>query len=141
MISQANIKDGTGRTYLFGEKFVDRRYYNGGYPSDKVSMYTGMGSDNYRGTYAAWTSSSSPSSPTDKTKPVMMNDTIDPNDLDHLSTWNYQCLFGSAHNGFVNFAFCDGSTKSISVSIDPLTHRSLGERDDRQIIDESVLSN
>ena len=48
-------------------------------------------------------------------------------------------LFGSAHSGIVNFAFCDGSTKTISVAIDPLTHRYLGERADRRILDDSLV--
>jgi hypothetical protein len=40
----------------------------------------------------------------------------------------------------VNFAFCDGSTRTLSVSIDPLTHRYLGERADKKILDDSVIN-
>jgi hypothetical protein len=144
MITAANVKDGTSHTYLVGEKFVDPRHYEDGlYPGDQGNVYSGMGSDNYRGTYVAWASSKStqPGSATDPRYPAMLNDNVDPNDLGPRSTWNNQCLFGSAHHGFVNFAFCDGSTKSMSVSIDPLTHRYLGERDDRQLLDDKVLGN
>jgi hypothetical protein len=82
-----------------------------------------------------------PGSPTDPSRPAMLNDTADNNDLALTSPWNYQCLFGSAHPGIVDFAFCDGSTRSMSVSIDPLTHRYLGERADKQILDDSMLNN
>ena len=143
LINHASVShDGTGHTYMFGEKFVDRRHYDDGlYPGDQGNMYLGMGSDNYRSTYVAWKSPSAkqPASPTDPTHPAMLNDCVDPNDLSSTSTWNYQCLFGSAHSGIVQFAFCDGSTKSISVSIDPLTHRYLGERNDSQVLDDAMI--
>ena len=48
-------------------------------------------------------------------------------------------LVRQAHSGIVQFAFCDGSTKSISVSIDPLTHRYLGERNDSQVLDDAMI--
>jgi prepilin-type processing-associated H-X9-DG protein len=38
--------------------------------------------------------------------------------------------FGSCHAGGCNFAFCDGSIRTISYSIDAATHKSLGNRDD-----------
>jgi prepilin-type N-terminal cleavage/methylation domain-containing protein len=144
LVSDASIKDGSGHTYLFGEKFVDRRHYDdGSYPGDAGTTYSGMGSDNYRGTYVVGTASTpagqEPGSPTDTSRPALLNDTVDNNDLSLTSPWNYQCLFGSAHPGTVDFAFCDGSTKSMSVSIDPLTHRYLGERADRQVLDDSMI--
>lgn len=43
------------------------------------------------------------------------------------------------HLGVVDFAFCDGSTHTISVSIDSATHRYLGERDDGKVLDESAI--
>lgn len=74
-----------------------------------------------------------PSKPADtSTYPSMLNDT---NDL----TGNDRCVFGSAHTGTVQFTFCDGHTGSISVNIDPLTHRYLGERNDRRVLDDAVI--
>ncbi len=39
----------------------------------------------------------------------------------------------------MNFAFCDGSTHTISVAIDAATHRYLGERDDGKMSDETAV--
>ena len=112
------------------------------------SVYAGFGPDNYRCTYVLPTPQSAnnklvePGNQTDKTYPSMMNDTLD----DYLATppvtdpHDFFCtIFGSAHSGIVNFAMCDGSTRNISVAIDPLTHRYLGERNDRQLLDDSVI--
>ncbi len=149
-LNDASIKDGTSHTYLFGEKFMSRRHYEDGlYPGDQGNVLSGIGSDNYRSTYVEWTGSASNPANTDPHAPTntavyqtMLNDRDDPN-FDNTGSPNqktpYQCIFGSAHSGIVNFAFCDGSTKSISVSIDPLTHRYLGERSDGKILDDADI--
>jgi prepilin-type N-terminal cleavage/methylation domain-containing protein/prepilin-type processing-associated H-X9-DG protein len=151
-IGPNNVKDGVSKTYLFGEKFVDRFHTeDGGYFGDQTNIYTGMGADNYRTTCVLWnnwptdtakTDGTLPSDPSQPATPVatgatapniaMLNDQKDPNNL-------YGCLFGSAHSGIANFVFCDGSTKSISVGIDPLTHRYLGERNDGKILDDATM--
>jgi len=141
-ISDAGIKDGTSHTYLIGEKFMDRTHYDDGkYIGDDDTVYSAMGNDNYRSTFVAPKTLASSMDPTadDPGKEAaagavtMLNDTLD-------STGANTCVFGSTHSGIVNFAFCDGSTKTVSISIDPLTHRYLGERADRKVIDESVFN-
>ncbi|HEY2881255.1 MAG TPA: DUF1559 domain-containing protein [Pirellulales bacterium] len=131
-------RDGPGHTYLFGEKFVDRtKYEDGSYLGDQGNAFTGQGSDNFRGTYVGF--GSGVTNPPDPPgigdgSASMLNDKPD-------ATGAFRCLFGSPHSGIVNFAFCDGSTKSISVTIDPLTHRYLGERNDGKILDDAVIGN
>ena len=43
--------------------------------------------------------------------------------------------FGSAHAGAFNMAFCDGSVRSISYSIDGAVHSHLANRKNDQPID------
>ncbi len=147
----SDVKDGTSHTYLFGEKWVDRAHYDDGLsPGDQGSVYAGMGNDNYRWTYVQPTSTTvdpttgaakdDPGNQVNPGYPTMLNDTSiaatspsnDPNNV-------FQACFGSAHAGIVNFAMCDGSTIGISTSIDALTHRYLGERNDHRILDDSVI--
>ena len=57
---------------------------------------------------------------------------------DQPGLMNYE-IFGSAHPGSWNAAFCDGSVQSINYGIDLLTHQRLCNRKDDQIIDSSKL--
>ena len=142
MLGSGAIKDGASRTYLFGEKFVDRKHYDtGNYPGDLGNAFSGMGEDNYRTTYvkpAVYPSSSNPTADDPQQAAdtsqyqSMLNDRDDPNGT-------ARCVFGSAHAGIVNFVFCDSSTKSISVTIDALTHRYLGDRNDAKVLDDAVI--
>jgi prepilin-type processing-associated H-X9-DG protein len=47
--------------------------------------------------------------------------------------------FGSAHSSGFNATFCDGSVRLISYTIDPNTHKALGNRQDGKVIDATSL--
>jgi hypothetical protein len=105
-----------GYTYLIGEKFVDYTHYEDGlYDGDNDSVYGGFDNDNFR-----------------FTAEPPLNDIAD-------AVGAARCRFGSPHAGITQFVLCDGSVHSISNSIDQLTHQHLGERDDHQLIDDSVF--
>ena len=100
----ADVTDGLSQTYLAGEKYVSR----GGYDTyddagHDQSMYTGVDLDINR-----WV--------------------LDPPAQDGEAVEERR--FGSPHSGGCQFAFCDGSVRTISYTIDAETHRRLGNRRD-----------
>jgi prepilin-type processing-associated H-X9-DG protein len=101
-----DIVDGTGHTYLLGEKRCNTRYDDRG---DDQHMYVGHGFD-----VARYTSLDLP--------PMK----------DGPEEGNRR--FGSAHPGGCYFAFADGSVVMISYQIDPEIHRRLGNRRDRGVV-------
>ncbi len=114
----SDITDGTSNTYLLGEKYLSPDYYlNGMDGADNESMYCGYDNDNHRTTYY------------DGTHP-------DHQPMQDMPGYAGNCAtFGSAHAIGCNMALCDGSVRTINYSIDPETHRRLGNRKDGQTID------
>ncbi len=103
------VTDGTSKTYLLGERNIDpQSYYNGQDGGDNSNLYTGYENDNHRCTF---------NPPAPDTRGLILAD-----------------IFGSPHSVVCNFAFCDGSVRSISYSIDPQLHRDLGNRSDGVVI-------
>jgi prepilin-type N-terminal cleavage/methylation domain-containing protein/prepilin-type processing-associated H-X9-DG protein len=126
------ITDGTSKTYLIGEKYMDPNTYeySGGGSTDpsfslgdNQSAYTGYEWDNHR---VAW----QPDSDDDREVHQPRQDTpgYDP----------YRCpAYGSAHAGGYNASFCDGSVRTVSYDIEALTHRWLSSRLDNETVKDS----
>jgi prepilin-type N-terminal cleavage/methylation domain-containing protein len=111
-IRSAHITDGASNTYLIGEKYLNPdNYATGADPGDDQPLYGGFDNDNHR------TAHGQP----EQDRPGVQNEYI----------------FGSAHVAGCSFVFCDGSVHTIGYSIDPETHRRLGNRADGLLLDQS----
>jgi len=105
-IKLAQVRDGTSRTYLLGEKQLNSADYDSGWNhGDDWSMYTGYQDDICRCGY------SPPASDF-----TAINDT---------------CRFGSSHPAGWSAAFCDGGVHWINFEIAPSVHRQLANRADQ----------
>jgi prepilin-type N-terminal cleavage/methylation domain-containing protein len=139
------ITDGASKTYLIGEKWLAPAWYstssnklsNDSNASDNGSMYQGHDSDNIR-----WTGNNADASPitngplnspvdfvplhdTNMVASNQSNPTNGPNGME-----SQRNNFGSAHATSCNFVMCDGSTQSISYTVDKEIHWKLGDRND-----------
>ena len=122
MACMADVRDGASNTFLAGEKYVmPENYYSGTDWGDDGGWDLGFDHDVSR-----WTRYDPADGPTHVPR------------QDRPGLYNYKS-FGSAHSGGLNMVFCDGSVHQISYSIDPETHRRLGNRKDGLPIDESGL--
>ena len=111
-IKMADIIDGTSNTYLAGEKHLSPdNYYNGEDAGDTENIYMGDNEDIQR-----WAG------------PGYLPFQDQPGSAARYS-------FGSAHVSSFHMAFCDGSVREISYSIDGTTHGRLANRKDGQAID------
>jgi prepilin-type N-terminal cleavage/methylation domain-containing protein/prepilin-type processing-associated H-X9-DG protein len=118
MCRMADITDGASTTYLIGERYLcPDSYTTGQDPADDQGWTIGFDIDTNR-----WTTLGSSYVPAQDQAGV-------------LNSVN----FGSAHaNGF-QMAFCDGSVQMINYTVDPETHRRLGNRKDGKVIDGKKL--
>jgi prepilin-type N-terminal cleavage/methylation domain-containing protein/prepilin-type processing-associated H-X9-DG protein len=107
------IRDGMSNVYMLGEKHLNADAYiqdRGVDGTDNESMYNA----NHDTTCTTYYNGS-------------LADHTPVQDIPGVTrSWS----FGSAHASGCNTAFCDGSIHIISYSIDPVTHQTLGIRDD-----------
>ena len=123
------ITDGTSNTYMAGEKYCNPDNYANGLDGwDDQGWNIGRDWDNTRwagnnGTWGntQWAGNAAAFQPF-QDRPGL----------------GQGAAFGSAHaNGF-QMAFCDGSVRMTSYSIDPETHHCLGVRNDGKRIDAKL---
>lgn len=99
------LEDGTSKTYLVGEKYLDPNHYTtGGDPADNENWCTGFNNDNHRTGFLQPL----------RDAPGVRNTTA----------------FGSAHSASWNMAFTDGHVESLGYDIDRGIHQSNAHRRD-----------
>ena len=114
-IGMRHIEDGTSKTYLIGEKYLNPdNYETGADGSDNETWCTGFNNDNYR---TAWRDVDRPLPPAQDKK-------------GYTNTF----IFGSAHGAGFHVAMCDGSCRMISYSVDLPTHWNFANRADGQVV-------
>ena len=125
-VTIAQISDGTSYTYMVGEKYMNPDgYYDGTSYQDSFPIFTGDNRNTLAqscGDYQTYNSEPRPA--TAFGMPMQDQPGVD-------SMLN----FGSAHSNSFHVAMCDGSVRSVSYSIDPITHEHLSDRDDGCTID------
>ncbi len=107
-LNDADVIDGTSRTYLVGEKYLQTDAYESGNGCDDNVAWSGADWDTLR----------------------------DTNNLPHQDRkgWaGYSYIFGSAHAGVLGMVMADGSVHSVSYSIDKTVHQNLGCRNDENV--------
>ena len=124
-VTIAQIRDGTSNTYLLGEKYLrPEDYYSG---DDHGDDEPALGADDLD--MHCWT----------------CYDPANPNGYGTFQPradkpgYTTNVAFGSPHAGTFNVAFCDGSVRSMSYTVDRLAHKYLGDREDGQVIDGAAF--
>ena len=109
-VSLARVLDGTSKTYLAGEKYIDADHYlDGGDPADNETWCTGWNNDNYRVSGNG-------------------NTIFQPlRDRPALTRSNY---YGSAHQDGFMAVFADNHVEYISYNIEGVLHRRNANRSD-----------
>lgn len=106
------VSDGTSKTYLVGEKYLNvDSYFTGLDPGDNQAAYASHNSDNYRTTSIRYGGPRR-----------------------DAAGQAIKQIFGSAHAAGWNMVFCDGSTKTLGYDISPEVHRSQGTRNGEEIV-------
>jgi prepilin-type N-terminal cleavage/methylation domain-containing protein/prepilin-type processing-associated H-X9-DG protein len=120
-IGLKSIEDGSSKTYLAGEKYIEfTEYQNGESIGDNESMYAGYCTDlnRFAGSLESVKIGLSPWAPP-------LND-----QMTAESGVPGSVRFGSAHPSTCNMAFCDGAVSAVAYDIDPEVHLRAGHRND-----------
>ena len=125
-IGPRHIEDGTSNTYLCGERYINANHYfgepgaNGSLAGgDNETWVTGMNNDVYRVTIN-----------------LPRQDSLvpfSPNGGSVETTSDGTGIFGSAHAGSFNMAYCDGHIEAVSYDIDLQVHRNNSNRSDGKV--------
>ncbi len=109
-INLRRVTDGTTKTYLGGEKYLEPISYNAVEDwGDDAAMWTGVDHDCLR-----WAG----------TPPAQDQDGL-------FAPW----IFGSAHPAGFHMVLCDGSVQVVTYSVDLVIHKALGNRADELAFD------
>jgi hypothetical protein len=104
-VTVGQILDGTSKTYLIGERYLNPHDYSTGQDfADDQCLYQGHDND-----VARWTQIS----------PLRDR----PGLVDHWA-------FGSAHETGIQISMCDGSVRTVGYDVDRDIHRAFGSRED-----------
>lgn len=115
VLRMQKITDGTSKTAMVGEKYLDPdRYFDGNDPADDQSIFVGHDRD-VNGYTASGTTNQSVFRP-----------------LQDRRGLGLDFHFGSAHAAAFQMAFCDGSVTSITYDIDDTAYRVMGGRNDER---------
>ncbi len=123
-VELAQITDGTSKTMLVGEKFLNPdRYFDGQDPADDQNILLGMDRDvnGFTGTKGRH-----PKAPREVFRPQQDRAGL-------LEAAGYE--FGSSHPVLFDIAYCDGSADSVSLDINSLVYYVLGGRNDGEPIE------
>jgi prepilin-type N-terminal cleavage/methylation domain-containing protein/prepilin-type processing-associated H-X9-DG protein len=99
----ADIANGTSKTYLLGEKYLNPDLYSSEeFPGDNGTMYKGFGA-------------------------TIARTTLEPPLQDKRGFLDWS-RFGSAHVGGCNMLYCDGRVEVVAYDVDRAVHRRAGDR-------------
>ena len=127
LIGIEKIRDGTSNTLMIGEKYLAADLYTTGTDGgDNQSAYQGHDVDTIRFVEANF----SGSTPSPLYRPWIRQDT---------QGWPNYHIFGSPHPSGCQFAFCDGSVRTINFTIDFETLRRLANQKDGLVVDDRTF--
>jgi prepilin-type N-terminal cleavage/methylation domain-containing protein/prepilin-type processing-associated H-X9-DG protein len=130
MVRLAQITDGTSKTALIGEKYMNpNRYEDGSDLADDQNLFVGHDTDTIR-----YTGQRNPTSQVAEAyEPLQDLSGRDPPTVNLPGVGDQEPGFGSAHSGSMNMAMCDGSVQSIEYEIEEIVYYRYGGRDDDNV--------